>query len=113
MIPLYPLFDLRVAGTVQHGWRDGIVEFHPFNLYPLVEPNGTYAYPNLRETMNLYELKPSVSRFLGADKLTVKFALIENGPVLKRFKAGARGSAKPRVKRMSRLRIILSDGKSN
>jgi large subunit ribosomal protein L22 len=33
--------------------------------------------------------------------------------VLKRFKAGARGSAKPRVKRMSHLRIILSDGKSN
>ena len=50
---------------------------------------------------------------LSADKLFVHRALIENGPVLKRFKAGARGSAKPRVKRMSHLRIILSDGKSN
>jgi large subunit ribosomal protein L22 len=40
-------------------------------------------------------------------------ALIENGPVLKRFKAGAKGSAKPRVKRMSHLRIVLTDGKSN
>ena len=48
-----------------------------------------------------------------ADQLTVHRALIENGPVLKRFKAGARGSAKPRVKRMSHLRIILTDGKSN
>ncbi len=73
VIPLYPLFDLRLAGSVQRGWRDGIVEFHPFNLYPLVEPNGTYSYPNLRETMNLYEIKPSISRFLGADKLTVNF----------------------------------------
>ena len=50
---------------------------------------------------------------LSADSLTVKSAIVENGPVLKRFKAGARGSAKPRVKRMSHLRIILSDGKSN
>jgi large subunit ribosomal protein L22 len=46
---------------------------------------------------------------LSADTLFVHRALIENGPVLKRFKAGARGSAKPRVKRMSHLRIVLSD----
>ena len=50
---------------------------------------------------------------LSADQLTVHRALVECGPVLKRFKAGAKGSAKPRVKRMSHLRIILSDGKSN
>ena len=48
-----------------------------------------------------------------ADQLTVHRALIENGPVLKRFKAGTKGSAKPRVKRMSHLRIVLTDGKSN
>ena len=50
---------------------------------------------------------------IAADQLTVHRALIENGPVLKRFKAGAKGSAKPRVKRMSHLRIVLTDGKSN
>jgi large subunit ribosomal protein L22 len=50
---------------------------------------------------------------LSADSLTVKFALIENGPVLKRFKAGAKGSAKPRVKRMSHIRIVLSDGNAS
>ena len=50
---------------------------------------------------------------LSADSLIVKSAIIENGPVLKRFKAGAKGSAKPRVKRMSHLRIVLTDGKSN
>lgn len=50
---------------------------------------------------------------LSADSLTIKFALIENGPVLKRFKAGAKGSAKPRVKRMAHIRIVLSDGNSN
>ncbi len=50
---------------------------------------------------------------LAASSLTVHRALVEPGPVLKRFKAGARGSAKPRVKRMSHLRIVLTDGKSN
>lgn len=47
---------------------------------------------------------------LSADDLTVKSAIIENGPVLKRFKAGARGTAKPRRKKMSHIRIVLTDG---
>ena len=50
---------------------------------------------------------------LSADTLTVKSAVIENGPVLKRFKAAARGSAAPRRKKMSHIRIILSDGNTN
>jgi len=50
---------------------------------------------------------------LPADGLTVKLALIEKGPVLKRFKAGARGTAMPRCKKMSHIRIVLSDGSSN
>ncbi len=50
---------------------------------------------------------------LSADSLTVKLALIECGPVLKRFKAGARGTAMPRRKKMSHIRIVLSDGNSN
>jgi hypothetical protein len=70
VFPLYPLFDLRLAGTAQRVWRDGIVEFHPFNYY-LPNPDGTYFTPNRRETLNLYEFKPSISRFLGADKLVI------------------------------------------
>jgi large subunit ribosomal protein L22 len=50
---------------------------------------------------------------LAADDLTVKLALVEDGPVLKRFKAGAKGSAKPRQKRMAHIRIVLTDGKNN
>ena len=50
---------------------------------------------------------------LSADTLVVKSAIVENGPVLKRFKAGARGSAMPRRKKMSHIRIVLSDGTSN
>ena len=50
---------------------------------------------------------------LSADSLIVKLAIIENGPVLKRFKAGARGTAMPRRKKMSHIRIVLSDGQTN
>ena len=50
---------------------------------------------------------------LASDTLTVKSAVVENGPVLKRFKAGAKGTAMPRRKKMSHIRIILSDGNSN
>ena len=50
---------------------------------------------------------------LSADSLTIKLALIECGPVLKRFKAGARGTAMPRRKKMSHIRIVLSDGQTN
>jgi large subunit ribosomal protein L22 len=50
---------------------------------------------------------------LSADSLFVKYAVIENGPVLKRFKAGARGTAMPRRKKMSHIRIVLSDGSQN
>jgi large subunit ribosomal protein L22 len=50
---------------------------------------------------------------LAADTLTVKSAIVENGPVLKRFKAGAKGTAMPRRKKMSHIRIVLSDGNTN
>jgi large subunit ribosomal protein L22 len=50
---------------------------------------------------------------LSSDSLTVMRALVENGPVLKRFKAGPKGSAMPRRKKMSHIRIVLSDGNTN
>jgi hypothetical protein len=64
VFPLYPVMDLRLAGTVQRVWRDGIVEFHPWNVNHV-------GVSNVREGLNLYEFKPSISRFLGADKLTI------------------------------------------
>ena len=47
---------------------------------------------------------------LSADALTVKLAVVGNGPVLKRAKAGARGSPSPRRKKMSHILIVLTDG---
>jgi large subunit ribosomal protein L22 len=50
---------------------------------------------------------------LPVDRLFVKRAVVENGPVMKRFKAAARGSAAPRRKRVSHIRIVLSDETSS
>jgi hypothetical protein len=70
VFPLYPLFDLRLAAGFRKVWRDGIVEFYPHKVQGIDER---------RETLNLYEFKPSISRFLGADKLTLNgvYALLD------------------------------------
>lgn len=47
---------------------------------------------------------------LSGDSLLVKNVVIEQGPVLKRFKAGARGSAMPRRKKMSHIIVSVTDG---
>ncbi len=49
---------------------------------------------------------------LSVENLIIEKAIIEHGPVLKRYKAAARGSAAPRKKRMSHIRIVLSDQSS-
>ncbi len=46
---------------------------------------------------------------LSGDTLTVDRATVEQGPVLKRFKAAARGGVARRKKRMSHIRIVLKD----
>lgn len=46
---------------------------------------------------------------LSSDDLIIKKAVVEQGPVFKRFRAGARGMAKPYRKRTSHIRIVLTD----
>lgn len=48
---------------------------------------------------------------LSVDELTVKTAVIEDGPRLKRYWPRARGGASPIQKRMSHVRIVLTDGR--
>jgi large subunit ribosomal protein L22 len=47
---------------------------------------------------------------LGAESLRVKLAVANEGSRLKRWQPKARGSAGPVVKRMSHIRIVLTDG---
>lgn len=46
---------------------------------------------------------------LNSDSLVIKEAVVEEGPAFRRFKAAARGSAKPIRKRTSHLRIVLTE----
>jgi hypothetical protein len=57
VFPIYPLFDAKLAATVEKVDRVGIVEFQA----------------DLHEHFWLYEARPSFSRFIGPDKLTLDF----------------------------------------
>lgn len=46
---------------------------------------------------------------LSADDMVVKMAVVDDGPIMKRFQAGARGMYKPIKKRMSHIKIVLSE----
>ena len=48
---------------------------------------------------------------LAADALTVKEAVANEGPRLKRWQPKARGSAGPIIKRTTHIQIILTDGR--
>jgi hypothetical protein len=60
VLPLYPLFDLRLSAGVSRVHRVGVVEFAP-----------DYA-----QDFTVYRLSPSASRFIGSDKLTLGYTLV-------------------------------------
>jgi len=95
----------EVARIIQGRKANEAVQY--LNLIPrksaaLIAKTLTSAIANAENNKNL----PS-------DSLTIKSATVDMGPVLKRFKAGARGTAMPRRKKMSHIRIVLSDGNLN
>jgi large subunit ribosomal protein L22 len=49
---------------------------------------------------------------LSADDLVVKSAIVDQGHMMKRFQPRARGSAGPIQKKMSHIKIILTDNKT-
>lgn len=59
-LPLYPLFDARLRGTVKRIERTGVIEFLPEN----------------KEQFMAYELKPSFSRFISSDKLSLNLTYV-------------------------------------
>ena len=63
----------------------------------------------LSKTLQSQRLMQENNNNLNADDLQIEEAIVEDGPALKRFRPCARGSAHPYKKRMSHLRITLSD----
>ncbi|HEY0713852.1 MAG TPA: hypothetical protein VGF45_14325, partial [Polyangia bacterium] len=59
VFPLYPLVDFRLAASYRRVHRNGVIEFLQ---------NRDIS----NEDFNFYEVKPSISRFLGPNKLTIE-----------------------------------------
>lgn len=55
VLPLYPLFDLKIRGGAKRVHRVGVVE----------------AQPTCAQDFNVYEVSPVLSRFVSSDKLTL------------------------------------------
>ena len=95
----------EVARTIQGRSANDAVEY--LTLIP--RKSARLIVKTLKSAIANAEHNGNVS----SDSLKVKSAIVENGPVLKRFKAGAKGTAMPRRKKMSHIRIVLSDGNPN
>ncbi len=54
----------------------------------------------------------AVAKGADTDELTLKEIQVNEGPRLKRFRAGSRGAAQPYIRRMSHLRVVLATRKS-
>jgi len=63
----------------------------------------------LRKTLHSAVANAENNHNLNSDDLLIKEAIVEEGPAFRRFKAAARGSAKPIRKRTSHLRIVLTE----
>ena len=75
-----------------------LLKFIPRKSARLIAKTLTSAVANAENNHNL-----------SSDDLTIKSAIIEEGPVFRRFQPVARGSAHPIRKRTSHIRIILSN----
>jgi|SRR3989344_6339755 len=49
----------------------------------------------------------------GAEEIMFKTIEINEGPIMKRYMAGTRGRAKPYTKRMSHIKVVLTDTKGD
>ena len=78
----------------------------------LMEASPRKAAFYLRKTLKSAIANAENNARLSAEKLTVKEAVVEEGPQMKRHWPRSRGMARPIVRRMSHIRIILTDGKS-
>jgi hypothetical protein len=67
VVPLYPAFDLRLAAAARRVHRVGVIEFRA----------------TCPQDFNVYVAQPSLSRFIGSDKLTIggTYVLMDIPPV--------------------------------
>jgi len=79
-----------------------IAEFSPRKAAPLIGKTLKSAIANAENNAEL-----------SVDDLRVKEAIVNEGPRMRRHWARARGGVSPVIKRMSHIRIVLTDGKAD
>ncbi len=78
-----------------------ITDFSPRKAAPLIGKTLKSAIANAENNAEL-----------SVDELTVKEAVVNEGPRMRRYWARARGGVSPVKKRMSHIRIVLTDGRA-
>jgi len=79
----------------------------PIEAFERLEVIGKRAGKSIRKVIGT-AIANAKQANLNVASLTFKEILVNEGPVLKRYRAGSRGRAKPYKKRMSHVRIILT-----
>ena len=77
----------------------------------VVEVNKRKAAVCIAKTLKSAIANAENNADVSAEKLWVSHAVIENGPTLRRFWPRARGSASPIRKKLSHIRVVLTDEK--
>jgi len=79
----------------------------------LVEFSERKAAALLAKTLKSAVANAEHNAELPVESLRVKTAVVDEGPVLKRYWPRARGSASPILKRTCHIKIVLSDGRES
>ena len=75
----------------------------------ITEFNARKAAIQIGKTLKSALANAEHNQGLSADQLIVKNALVDGGPMMKRYRPRARGSASPIQKKTSHITIVLSD----
>lgn len=88
-----------------------VVKLSPREAYERLPFSGKKASEVLRKVIGT-ALANARQKGMKEDDLAFKEIQINEGPRLKRFRAGARGMAKPYKRRMSHIRVVLTTRES-
>ncbi len=75
----------------------------------ITEFNARKAAIQIGKTLKSALANAEHNQGLSADQLIVKNAIVNGGPIMKRYRPRARGSASPIQKKTSHITIVLSD----
>lgn len=89
---------------------DMVRKMQPNKAIDVLKVTPKYAAKDLIKALETV-LANAKSAGMDAEKIVIKKLEIDESMKMRRFRAGTRGRVKPYKKRMSNIKIVLSDGK--